>query len=65
MRTTVTDKGQVTVPKEIRDKLGIIPGSKLDIEMMDDNSLFVRVLAKGSDNLFGLLHRDGQAPLDG
>lgn len=44
MRATVTDKGQVTVPKEIRDKIGIIPGSKLDFELMGDGSLFVRVL---------------------
>jgi len=26
----VTEKGQVTIPKEIRDRLGIIPGSNVD-----------------------------------
>jgi AbrB family looped-hinge helix DNA binding protein len=63
MRATVTDKGQVTVPKEIRDKIGIIPGSKLDFELMGDGSLFVRVLSRGSDNLFGLVRRQNQLPL--
>jgi len=59
MLATVTDKGQVTVPKEIRDKTGIAPGSRLDFELQDDGSLRVRVLARGADNLFGLVHRPG------
>jgi antitoxin PrlF len=56
---TVTDKGQVTVPKEIRDKTGITPGSRLDFEVQDDGTLRVRVLARGAGNLFGLVHRAG------
>lgn len=59
MLATVTDKGQVTVPKEIRDKTGITPGSRLDFELQDDGTLRVRVLARGADNLFGLVHRRG------
>ena len=59
MLATVTDKGQVTVPKEIRDKTGITPGSRLDFEVQDDGTLRVRVLARGADNLFGLVHRPG------
>lgn len=26
----VTEKGQVTIPKEIRDRLGIVPGSEVE-----------------------------------
>jgi AbrB family looped-hinge helix DNA binding protein len=63
MLATVTDKGQVTVPKEIRDRMGIVPGSRLDFEVMDDGSLRVRVLARGAGKLFGLLHRPGREPL--
>ena len=32
MATTVTTKGQVTIPKEIRDALKILPGSKVEFE---------------------------------
>lgn len=30
MLATLTSKGQVTLPKQIRDKLGLKAGSKLD-----------------------------------
>lgn len=33
MATTVTSKGQVTIPKPIRDHLGIKPGSAVDFRM--------------------------------
>ncbi len=56
MLATVTDKGQVTVPKEIRDRLGIEPGVKLDFQIEADGSLRVRPLRRGSAGLFGLLH---------
>lgn len=62
MLATVTDKGQVTVPKEIRDRTGIAPGSRLDFEVEDDGTLRVRMLVRGADNLFGLVHRPGIEP---
>lgn len=30
MHSTISDKGQVTVPKPLRDRLGIKPGDRLD-----------------------------------
>lgn len=38
----VTTKGQVTIPKEIRDRLGIGPGSEVEFLPTDDG---VRVVA--------------------
>ena len=57
MLATVTGKGQVTLPKAIRDLLGIRPGSRIDFEVAADQTLRARVLKRGSAGLFGLLHR--------
>ncbi|WP_029011621.1 AbrB/MazE/SpoVT family DNA-binding domain-containing protein [Niveispirillum irakense] len=36
MATTVTSKGQVTIPKPVRDRLGIQPGTAVDFELAPD-----------------------------
>ncbi len=42
MTVTVTSKGQVTIPKQVRDRLGINPGSKVDFEVAEDGRAFLR-----------------------
>lgn len=37
----VTEKGQITIPKELRDALGIGPGSEVEFER-DDDAIVVR-----------------------
>ena len=41
MATTVTRKGQVTIPKPLRDYLGIRPGSQVDFRRTDDGSVVI------------------------
>ena len=36
MSTKVTSKGQVTIPKAVRDRLNLKPGSAVDFELGDD-----------------------------
>ena len=60
MIATVTDKGQVTLPKAIRDLLNIRPGSRIDFQVTADKTLTAQVQTRGSEGLFGLLHRPGQ-----
>ena len=36
MPTSVTSKGQVTIPKAVRDYLGLGPGSRVSFERMPD-----------------------------
>lgn len=38
----VTEKGQVTIPKEIRDRLGITPGSEVDFVVADKGVMLVK-----------------------
>jgi antitoxin PrlF len=35
--TTVTSKGQVTIPLEIREKLGVCKGSKIEFTVVGDH----------------------------
>jgi len=44
MATTVTSKGQVTIPKPVRDRLGIDAGSTVEFEMvLDGRVVLVKV----------------------
>ena len=45
--TTLTLKGQVTIPKHIRDALGLMPGAQLDFTV---NSLGEVILQKAAAN---------------
>ncbi|WP_439631507.1 AbrB/MazE/SpoVT family DNA-binding domain-containing protein [Shinella sp.] len=47
MGTTVTSKGQVTIPKAVRDFLGIGPGSKVEFQRVKDGSVIVVPLGEG------------------
>ncbi|MFI4984448.1 MAG: AbrB/MazE/SpoVT family DNA-binding domain-containing protein [Solirubrobacterales bacterium] len=38
----VTSKGQVTIPKDVRRRLGIGPGSEVDLELDDSGARLVR-----------------------
>lgn len=41
MATTVTSKGQVTIPKLVRDHLGIAPGSRVEFRRAADGSVVI------------------------
>jgi antitoxin PrlF len=41
MATTVTSKGQVTIPKPVRDHLGIGPGSQVAFRRTPDGSIII------------------------
>jgi AbrB family looped-hinge helix DNA binding protein len=54
---TLTSKGQVTLPKEIRDQLGLRPGHQLSFEFDPDGRLVVRPKTVDLMSLGGLLRR--------
>ena len=39
---TVTSKGQITIPKEVRDALHLRAGHRLDFEVREDGNVLVR-----------------------
>ena len=58
MKSIVSEKGQVTIPKPLRDSLGIGPGTELDFEE-EHGKLVARRVAKRDPfgALVGLLPR--------
>lgn len=56
MKSTVGERGQVTIPKPLRDRLGIRPGETLEFEA-EDGVLIVRKVAGRDpiDELYGSL----------
>jgi len=39
MTATVTAKGQITIPKAVRDALGVKPGSRVDFRRNEDGRI--------------------------
>lgn len=59
MLATLTSKGQVTLPKEIREALKLSSGAKLDFSLQPDGSVTVRPMQNSVASLFGILKRPG------
>lgn len=53
--STITAKGQTTVPQRIRERIGATPGTRLVWHVMPDGSLIVRAKTKSLLDLAGTL----------
>ena len=53
--TTITSKGQITIPKSIRDSLNLLPGDKVEFVITQANEVILRPITKKVDDVFGLL----------
>lgn len=58
--TTMTSKGQVTVPREIRDRLGLKSGDKMVFTMLSDGTIVMRPKTRRLADAAGSLTRPGQ-----
>jgi antitoxin PrlF len=59
--STLTSKGQMVIPKAIRDRLGLHPGDTLDFVVQDNGDVLIRPATDDVRQLKGLLHRPGRA----
>ena len=53
--STITAKGQTTVPRQVREQLGVGPGTRLTWHVMPDGSLIVRAKTLSILDLAGSL----------
>jgi antitoxin PrlF len=60
---TLTSKGQVTIPKEIRDAFGLRSGDKVEFLITEEEEAILRPVTKKVDDVFGRLHKDGRKPV--
>jgi len=57
---TLTSKGQVTIPKAIRDLLRLHAGDKVEFVITERNEALLRPITKKVDDVFGRLYKAGR-----
>ncbi|MCF6301107.1 MAG: AbrB/MazE/SpoVT family DNA-binding domain-containing protein, partial [Proteobacteria bacterium] len=57
---TITSKGQVTIPIDVRNSLNLDAGDKIEIIVIKEGEAVLRLLSKKVDDVFGKLKRPNQ-----
>jgi antitoxin PrlF len=57
---TLTTKGQVTIPKKIRESLKLHTGDKIEIIVTEKREAIIRPISKKVDDIFCKLHKPGR-----
>lgn len=61
--STITAKGQTTVPRRVREQIGAGPGTRLVWHVMADGSLIVRAKTHSILDLKGMLKSPKKKPV--
>jgi antitoxin PrlF len=59
---TLTSKGQTTIPKEIRDGLGLRPGDQMTFTLLSNGTVVMRAKTKSVLSLGGSLRGQKRVP---
>ena len=57
---TLSTKGQVTIPKKIRESLKLHTGDKIEIIITEKREAIIRPVSKKVDEVFCRLHKPGR-----
>jgi len=57
---TLTTKGQVTIPKSIRESLKLHTGDKIEITLTTEGEALIRPVSKKVDDVFCKLYESGR-----
>ncbi len=60
---TLTSKGQLVIPKPIRDYLHLHPGDRLDFMVQESGDVLMRPAIEDVRKLKGVLHQPGRKPV--
>ena len=61
--STITAKGQTTVPRQVREQLGAGPGTRLVWHVLPDGRLIVRAKTHSVLDLAGMLKSPKETPV--
>ena len=59
----LTSKGQLVIPKKIRDYMNLQPGDRLDFVVRDDGEVVIRPVVSEVRDLRGMLKKKGGKPV--
>jgi AbrB family looped-hinge helix DNA binding protein len=59
----MTSKGQIVVPKEVRDSLGLATGSKVAFVESSEGEWSIRPARRSIKDVKGMLERPGRPPV--
>ena len=62
-QTKLTSKGQVTIPKNIRDFLYLHAGDKVEFFITEKDEVLLRPITKKVDDVFGKLFKANREPV--
>lgn len=54
-QATITSKGQITIPKIVRDVLHLHTGDRVDFVVTDSGEAIIRPVSQSVDDVFGML----------
>jgi antitoxin PrlF len=62
-RSTVTSKGQITIPKEIRDQMGLKPGDRVDFIKDRTGRILLKPISTDFRSLKGIIKSPFNRPI--
>ena len=55
--STLTSKGQITIPKELRESMSIDAGDKIEFIINEQNEVVIKPITKKAIDVFGQLNK--------
>ena len=62
-QSTITTKGQVTIPKKIRDSLHLNTGDTIEFVLSGDKQALIKPVSVKVDDVYGRLHDPKRKPV--
>jgi len=58
--STLTSKGQITIPKAVRDSLRLHSGDKVEFVITESREALLRPITKKAADVYGRLYKPGR-----